>query len=113
MQLAKEQIDQVRLPACRRASRQVDQPFIQLLVCSFIRTGMSQDSQRPHPHIDAHTAHRYLVVPGFLTREETDTLLTRAKQLLDEFDINDHPLVRLRSFYIHKPPERETDVFYY
>lgn len=37
---------------------------------------------------------RYLIVPGFLTGDETATLLARAKQLLDGFDINDHPLVR-------------------
>lgn len=46
---------------------------------------------------DGHTVHRYLV-PGFLTLDKT--LLTRAEPLLDEFDVNDHPLVRLRSFYV-------------
>ncbi|KAF8633662.1 hypothetical protein AX15_001311 [Amanita polypyramis BW_CC] len=36
----------------------------------------------------------YLVVPKFLSHQETQTLLERAKQLLDEFDINEHPLTR-------------------
>jgi len=30
-------------------------------------------------------------VPNFLSTEETDALLQRSKQLLDEFDINEHP----------------------
>ena len=37
--------------------------------------------------------HRYLVVPKFLSSEETNSLLTRSKELLDEFNIDDHPLV--------------------
>ncbi|KAF8718596.1 hypothetical protein AX14_011747 [Amanita brunnescens Koide BX004] len=44
--------------------------------------------------IDQFYNNGYLVIPGFLTREETDTLLARAKQLLDEFDINEHPLTK-------------------
>lgn len=46
-----------------------------------------------YTHVNARTL-RYLVVPGFLTSDETATLLARAKQLLDGFDISDHPLVR-------------------
>jgi hypothetical protein len=53
---------------------------------------MSYSTSR-YPHFNAHML-RYLVVPGFLTGDETATLLARAKQLLDGFDINDHPLVR-------------------
>ncbi|PPQ90544.1 hypothetical protein CVT25_015858 [Psilocybe cyanescens] len=37
---------------------------------------------------------RYLVVPNFLERDEVDSLLTRSKQLLDEFNIDDHPLTK-------------------
>jgi len=33
----------------------------------------------------------YLILPGFLTPEETIGLLDRSKQLLAEFDITDHP----------------------
>ncbi|KIL66360.1 hypothetical protein M378DRAFT_75295, partial [Amanita muscaria Koide BX008] len=33
----------------------------------------------------------YLIVPGFLTPDDTQAVLARAKQLLEEFDINDHP----------------------
>ena len=36
----------------------------------------------------------YLVIPNFLSTEETEALLDRAKQLLDEFNIDDHPRVR-------------------
>ncbi|KAF8149556.1 phytanoyl-CoA dioxygenase [Crassisporium funariophilum] len=33
----------------------------------------------------------YLIIPGFLSPEETDSLLTRSKQLLDDFNVDDHP----------------------
>lgn len=36
----------------------------------------------------------YLVIPQFLSPEETNALLTRSKQLLDEFDIDDHPMTK-------------------
>ena len=42
--------------------------------------------------------YRYLVVPKFLSSEETNSLLTRSKELLDEFNIDDHPLVSLDYF---------------
>ncbi|KAL0956700.1 hypothetical protein HGRIS_002823 [Hohenbuehelia grisea] len=35
----------------------------------------------------------YLVIPGFLSLTETNDLLSRSKQLLDEFSLDDHPLV--------------------
>ena len=38
--------------------------------------------------------HRYLQIPGFLTVDETDALLIRSKQLLDEFNPDDHPLTK-------------------
>jgi phytanoyl-CoA hydroxylase len=36
----------------------------------------------------------YLLVPQFLSLEETNALLTRSKQLLDEFSLDDHPLTK-------------------
>ncbi|KAI0081890.1 phytanoyl-CoA dioxygenase [Panus rudis PR-1116 ss-1] len=36
----------------------------------------------------------YLRLPGFLSQDETEALLTRAKQLLDNFSIADHPLTK-------------------
>ncbi|KAG6840686.1 hypothetical protein C0991_005045 [Blastosporella zonata] len=36
----------------------------------------------------------YLLVPGFLDTNETEALLGRAKQLLDEFSLDDHPLTK-------------------
>ena len=36
----------------------------------------------------------YLCIRGFLAPDETSGLLDRAKELLDGFDINDHPMVR-------------------
>ena len=39
--------------------------------------------------------HRYLRLPSFLEPDEVEALLTRTRQLLDNFSIEDHPLVRL------------------
>ncbi|EDR11956.1 uncharacterized protein LACBIDRAFT_246865, partial [Laccaria bicolor S238N-H82] len=39
----------------------------------------------------------YLIIPGFLSAQEAEELLSRSKQLLDDFDINDHPLVRFHT----------------
>lgn len=36
---------------------------------------------------------RYLVIPNFLPPEDAEALLKRSKELLDEFNIEDHPLV--------------------
>ena len=47
-------------------------------------------------HIDFHrTCDSYLVIPAFLASDETDALLARSRQLLNEFSLQDHPLVRL------------------
>lgn len=37
----------------------------------------------------------YLVISKFLSTEETGDLFNRARQLLDKFNIDDHPLVRI------------------
>jgi ectoine hydroxylase-related dioxygenase (phytanoyl-CoA dioxygenase family) len=42
--------------------------------------------------IDSFYQNGYLVVSKFLSPEETNPLLARAKELLEEFDIDDHPL---------------------
>ncbi|KAH8828394.1 phytanoyl-CoA dioxygenase [Flagelloscypha sp. PMI_526] len=36
----------------------------------------------------------YLVIPGFLSQSQTNSLLSRSKQLLDEFSIEDHPMTK-------------------
>ncbi|KAI0283644.1 phytanoyl-CoA dioxygenase [Russula aff. rugulosa BPL654] len=36
----------------------------------------------------------YLIIPAFLAPDETDALLNRAKSLLDEFSLQDHPLTK-------------------
>ncbi|KAF8971171.1 phytanoyl-CoA dioxygenase [Flammula alnicola] len=36
----------------------------------------------------------YLVIPNFLSLQETAALLTRSKELLDEFNVEDHPLTK-------------------
>lgn len=36
----------------------------------------------------------YLRIPSFLSQAETEALLVRSKQLLDSFDVENHPLVR-------------------
>ncbi|KAG2132457.1 uncharacterized protein EDB93DRAFT_1093844 [Suillus bovinus] len=38
--------------------------------------------------------HRYLIVSGFLSPDQTSSLLLRAKELLDEFKPEDHPLTK-------------------
>lgn len=38
---------------------------------------------------------RYLRLPSFLSPEETIALLERSKQLLEAFNVDDHPLVRI------------------
>ena len=40
-------------------------------------------------------ADSYLIIRAFLAPDETDALLTRSRLLLDEFSLQDHPLVRL------------------
>jgi hypothetical protein len=42
----------------------------------------------------------YLIIPAFLAPDETDALLNRSRSLLDEFSLQDHPLVRLNSYQI-------------
>ncbi|KAG5735494.1 Phytanoyl-CoA dioxygenase domain-containing protein 1 [Termitomyces sp. T112] len=44
--------------------------------------------------IDQFHQNGYLLIPGFLRPYETDTLLARAKQLLEEFNLDDHPLTK-------------------
>ncbi|KAL0574705.1 hypothetical protein V5O48_007263 [Marasmius crinis-equi] len=44
--------------------------------------------------IDQFNRNGYLLIPGFLDTQETDKLLARAKQLLDEFPVENHPLTR-------------------
>ena len=59
---------------------------------SSIKTGMHLWSHSTN-YADIFVTLRYLVIPNFLTPEDTDALLTRSKQLLDEFDVESHPLV--------------------
>ena len=42
--------------------------------------------------------HRYLIVPGFLSADIVSALLNRSKELLAEFNIDDHPLVSVPPF---------------
>jgi len=44
--------------------------------------------------IDQFHKNGYLVIPNFLSSEDTSALLTRSKQLLDEFDVDSHPLTK-------------------
>ncbi|TDL24155.1 phytanoyl-CoA dioxygenase [Rickenella mellea] len=44
--------------------------------------------------IDRFNTDGYLCVPGFLASDETIELLDRAKQLLDQFNVEDHPLTK-------------------
>ncbi|KAF8606271.1 phytanoyl-CoA dioxygenase [Ceratobasidium sp. AG-I] len=36
----------------------------------------------------------YLILPGFISKEDTDALLTRAKKLIEEFPLEGHPMTR-------------------
>ncbi|KAF9268661.1 phytanoyl-CoA dioxygenase [Marasmius fiardii PR-910] len=44
--------------------------------------------------IDEFNRNGYLLIPGFLDVTETDALLARARQLLDEFPVENHPLTK-------------------
>ncbi|KAH8083794.1 phytanoyl-CoA dioxygenase [Cristinia sonorae] len=44
--------------------------------------------------IDSFYRDGYLVIPGFLSQQDTSVLLTRAKQLLQDFSLEDHPLTK-------------------
>ncbi|RDB16916.1 Phytanoyl-CoA dioxygenase domain-containing protein 1 [Hypsizygus marmoreus] len=44
--------------------------------------------------IDQFYENGYLLLPGFLDPESTSALLSRSKQLLDEFSLDDHPLTK-------------------
>ena len=44
------------------------------------------------PHSDPRL--RYLVLPKFVDDDTVNALLTRSKELLDEFDADNHPMVR-------------------
>lgn len=46
------------------------------------------------------TAFSYLVIPDFFADSETTEMLNRARQLLDAFDIEGHPLVYHTLLYI-------------
>jgi len=47
-----------------------------------------------HEQIDKFHKDGYLVIPSFLSSEDTTTLLNKSKVLLDEFDIASHPLTK-------------------
>lgn len=59
-----------------------------------------------------HVTHRYLVIPGFLSPEDTNDLLTRSKQLLDEFDVDTHPLVSSLSHFSNTKSDFKVDKIY-
>jgi len=42
-----------------------------------------------------HIHYRYLVIPEFLSQDEVHALLNRSKQLLEDFSLDGHPLVRI------------------
>jgi len=44
--------------------------------------------------IDQFHKNGYIVIPGFLSPEDTNMLLARSKQLLDDFSLDDHPLTK-------------------
>jgi len=87
--LTTEQIEKVGHPLPIFSSSQL----LNLTIPSFTRTG--NDLLFPTELNPLHNGdlHRYLVVPGFLSNEDTEALLVRAKQLLDDFNIDDHPFV--------------------
>jgi hypothetical protein len=39
----------------------------------------------------------YLVIPGFYSQEETGQMIGRARELLNEFDPTNHPLVSVKA----------------
>jgi hypothetical protein len=43
---------------------------------------------------------RYLVIPGFFSQGAVEAMLTRAKELIDEVDLESHPMVRELDMYL-------------
>ncbi|EKM54329.1 uncharacterized protein PHACADRAFT_185271 [Phanerochaete carnosa HHB-10118-sp] len=60
-------------------------------------TGLQYLSQE---QVDQFYRDGYLRLPNFLSPEDTEALLTRSRQLLANFSLEDHPLVRLHSLVL-------------
>jgi hypothetical protein len=74
-------------------SKNLGTPVSQKRVRGYDPSHLSDSGSHIHETCDS-----YLVIPGFLASDETDALLARSRQLLDEFSLANHPLVRLFSY---------------
>ena len=59
---------------------------------------MTGEQLQQHIHslqnlLNTETLSRYLVIPGFYDQGETREMFARARKLLDEFEIEGHPMV--------------------
>ncbi|KAI0320770.1 phytanoyl-CoA dioxygenase [Amylostereum chailletii] len=69
------------------------------LICTSMLAAPGTTSERSLEYltkeqVDQFRADGYLCIPGFLSADETNSLLTRSKQLLDDFSLDDHPLTK-------------------
>ena len=89
--LTQEQVDQVSVISSDSNSPYVSfanaciQPSSELM-------GLSCSGTLGASYISRYS-NRYLRLPSFLEPDQVEALLTRTKQLLDNFSIEDHPLV--------------------
>ena len=90
--LSQDQVDQVCYAHDVMLSESPDHKRTLPVLSRWVGTSFSA-------HGVSHTdiLHRYLRLSNFLSPEDTDALLTRSRQLLANFSVEDHPLVRITS----------------
>ncbi|KJA27570.1 hypothetical protein HYPSUDRAFT_34670 [Hypholoma sublateritium FD-334 SS-4] len=59
-----------------------------------MRTSKQMGNFLTEEQINKFQADGYLVIPGFVLPEDTEALLKRSKELLDDFNVEEHPLTR-------------------
>jgi hypothetical protein len=82
------------LTSSDRSSKNLGTPVSQKRVRGYDPSHLSDSGSHIHETCDS-----YVVIPGFLASDETNALLARSRQLLDEFSLANHPLVRLFSYH--------------
>lgn len=102
--LTREQIDQVDCAAAKFCPGLSEHSSIGMGKTPILSTA-SQMNQN--------CSSRYLVIPSFLNKTETDALLARSKQLLDEFSLSDHPLVCIGRYTVHGAKQSLEDEIHY
>ena len=85
--LTPEQVNQVRKSQLHNI-----RPY-SLQSSSSARMGGARQLDSIVPFVLNQSTIRYLKIPAFLTPDEVEAMLTRTRQLLENFSLEDHPLV--------------------